>query len=68
MTHLRCYYCDLEGTPAAKGTLAYVTLHDRRGCKHVCMKHAEWRFTTSWAGGHSPDCLVGAALALEAKT
>jgi hypothetical protein len=52
-TDLRCYYCrQFEGKDAP----AHVTLHDKRGCLHVCMEHARWRFTTSWAFGHSPDC------------
>lgn len=33
----------------------------KRGCLHVCMKHASWRFTTSWMFGHSEDCAVDAA-------
>jgi hypothetical protein len=49
---LRCYYCQLDG----KDELAHLTVHDRRGCKHVCIKHAKWRCTTSWMFGHSPDC------------
>jgi hypothetical protein len=50
---LRCYYCrQIDG----KDELAHVTLHDKRGCLHTCLKHAKWRFTTSWAFGHSPDC------------
>jgi len=53
MTELRCYYCRLEGK---NDVLAHVTLHDRRGCQHVCMAHAKWRLTTSWMFGHSPDC------------
>lgn len=56
MTELRCHYCrELDGADRP----ACVTLHDKRGCKHVCIAHAKWRFTTSWLFGHSPDCLVG---------
>ena len=55
---LQCYYCHLDG----KDALGHITVHDRRGCKHVCMTHAKWRLTTSWMFGHSPDCPQGAAL------
>lgn len=58
-TELRCYYCRLDG----KDELAHATFHDRRGCKHVCMKHAKWRFTTSWMFGHSADCFCADAQA-----
>lgn len=50
---LLCYYCRvIDG----KTTPAPVTLHDRRGCHHACMKHAKWRLTTSWMFGHSQNC------------
>ncbi len=50
---LTCHYCARDGKP---DELAVVTVHDRRGCLHVCWKHANWRQTTSFMGGHSPDC------------
>jgi hypothetical protein len=69
---LRCYYCDLLKEPpiggvprtpvggvrplTPDGSPALVTVHDQRGCYHVCFGHAQWRLTTSWAFGHSPDC------------
>jgi hypothetical protein len=58
-TKLRCYYCRLDG----KDTIAPITLHDRRGCKHVCVSHAKWRFPASIVFGHSPDCAEGRAAA-----
>jgi len=47
-----CYYClgDRKAVPAV------VTIHDARGCLHVCWDHAEWRNRTSMIGGHSDDC------------
>lgn len=57
MTHLHCYYCLHEG----KEVFAHATIHDVRGCLHVCQKHAKWRFTTSMGIGHSPDCQYGTA-------
>ena len=32
-------------------------VHDDRGCRPVCARHALWRKTTSQAHGHSPECL-----------
>lgn len=56
-TTLECYYClAIEG----KEEFAHVTVHDRRGCHHVCLKHLKWKLTTSWMFGHSADCVVGA--------
>jgi hypothetical protein len=52
-TGLLCYYCQIFDS---KKSPANVTLHDKRGCFHVCMKHAKWRFTTSWMFGHSLNC------------
>jgi hypothetical protein len=56
-----CYYC--ERGEAMKGVdlippsgWALVTLHDKRGCYHLCWPHATWRMTTSAIGGHSSDC------------
>jgi hypothetical protein len=68
MTQLVCYYCE-RGTAMreagitiastdARGRAATVTVHDRRGCLHVCWAHAKWRSTTSMLGGHSTDCAV----------
>jgi hypothetical protein len=69
---LRCYYCAMEGQldPSGRprgpvggvrrasptGSPASVTVHDERGCLHVCWDHAQWRVTTSSVSGHSPDC------------
>lgn len=52
---LTCYYCrQFDG----KEEPAHVTLHDKRGCLHVCIRHAKWRFAKSWLFGHSEDCAV----------
>jgi hypothetical protein len=56
---LRCYYCAIGvNRPDSKPfeAPAFITCHDRRGCYHVCFEHAQWRMTTSWMAGHSPDC------------
>jgi len=57
---LRCHYCAMPDPPA--GMLhnpdypAQVTVHDPRGCLHVCWQHAIWRSTTSGGFGHSKGC------------
>jgi hypothetical protein len=56
VTKLKCYYCLVFDK---KDELAYMTAHDRRGCKHVCFKHAKWRLSHSWMFGHSSDCVIG---------
>jgi hypothetical protein len=55
---LRCYYCATFDRVEAS---AMLTAHDRRGCKHVCFKHAEWRLKRNWLEGHSADCAAGAS-------
>lgn len=49
---LFCFYCEKDG----KRERAHVTIHDKRGCLDVCIKHAQWRFTTSQMSGHSESC------------
>ncbi len=56
-----CYYCERgEAMKEAKldkpDRWVLVTLHDKRGCYHLCWSHALWRRTTSAIGGHSSDC------------
>jgi hypothetical protein len=58
-----CYYCwqglamrEADLPPGVRDALAVVTLHDRRGCFHLCWAHTTWRSTTSMLGGHSDDC------------
>jgi hypothetical protein len=51
---LQCAYCYREGV--IEPPVALATIHDRRGCLHVCAKHAAWRLTTSFMLGHSQDC------------
>ena len=66
MTDIVCFYCAKGhamkeaglGTLALRIERATVTVHDKRGCYHLCWAHAEWRKTTSWIGGHSSDCAV----------
>lgn len=56
---LRCYYCalpDVLGMRKPVQNSAVATIHDKRGCFHVCFEHARWRLTTSFLFGHSPDC------------
>ena len=57
---LRCHYCALPNPPADiphnPDSLALVTVHDLRGCLHVCWRHAIWRSTTSGGFGHGKDC------------
>jgi hypothetical protein len=51
---LTCFYCkefDRKADVAAR-----ITIHDLRGCKQVCFKHAQWRMTRSWIGGHGGAC------------
>jgi hypothetical protein len=50
--NLRCYYCALNGVES----IAFVTVHDKRGCLHCCWEHARWREKTSSAFGHHPTC------------
>ncbi len=50
------YTCSYCAESDGKSEPARFTVHDARGCLHVCWKHAEWRQTTSMAGGHSRDC------------
>lgn len=59
MTKIHCFYCKRFEN---KDAPAHVTIHDKRGCLHVCHKHASWRLTTSCVFGHSPDCAVAQAL------
>ena len=49
-----CWYCSHDG----QAVQAVAVVHDRRKCVHVCQRHAEWRETTSKAGGHK-DCPDG---------
>ena len=38
-------------------TKAHVTVHDRRGCMHLCFTHGQKRMNHhSFMLGHSPDC------------
>lgn len=65
---LKCYYCAESISPEhgdlyahretydPRKTAALITIHDQRGCAHVCFGHAKWRMERSWAHGHSPDC------------
>lgn len=60
--NLKCYYCALQ-SPIPNGeepkiTPAYITIHDKRGCRHVCFEHMAWMLKQSWIGGHSDDCPV----------
>jgi|HubBroStandDraft_1064217.scaffolds.fasta_scaffold168078_2 hypothetical protein len=65
MTPLVCHYCargigtedgaNASTQPAAR-VPATVTLHDARGCLHVCVRHAVWRFRRSFVEGHSKGC------------
>lgn len=50
-----CHYCLLE---KAENPFPFqlFTVHDGRGCLHVCWKHAAWRHTTSTGRGHGQDC------------
>lgn len=61
---LPCFYC-LRGVnmPQNGGHVATVTMHDKRGCLHVCHHHAIWRMATSFMGGHSDDCRIARAMA-----
>lgn len=52
-TRLTCYYC--KEHDKMPNIPAVATIHDARGCLHTCVKHAQWRFTTSMAFGHSSD-------------
>ena len=61
---LECHYCARGEAMKEAGLTepqrwSVVTLHDRRGCRHVCWPHALWRRTTSTIGGHSKDCPYG---------
>lgn len=65
MAQLFCYYCERglarEHTPPVlpgkeREVIAQVTMHDKRGCFHVCFGHASWRLTKAFAFGHSSDC------------
>jgi hypothetical protein len=49
---LKCHYCALDGIENP----AHITMHDGRGCLHVCVEHAKWRLTKAWMFGHSSDC------------
>jgi hypothetical protein len=51
---LYCYYCKREDP--GHSVFARFTVHDRRGCKHVCDRHAKWRMETSVLEGHASDC------------
>jgi hypothetical protein len=42
--------------PGRRVAYSTITVHDRRGCYHLCWPHAHWRSTTSMIGGHSDDC------------
>jgi hypothetical protein len=57
---LLCAYC-LEGredgdAPPGVPARAHVTVHDGRGCMHLCISHTKKRITYSFSFGHSPDC------------
>jgi hypothetical protein len=64
VTTLLCAYCkkgqamrEAGLPPGARATIAWATVHDMRGCMHVCVGHARWRSTTSLSvGRHSADC------------
>jgi hypothetical protein len=62
-----CHYCFLDTGRSDQykvaGKLAdaelypiqIFTVHDLRGCVHVCWAHANWR-RTKGGGGHGQDC------------
>jgi hypothetical protein len=58
-----CFYCALDqergDNPMAGAEpvpMQLFTVHDQRGCLHVCFAHAAWRRTTSTMGGHDERC------------
>lgn len=56
-----CFYCVRgeamkEAGITVPSSWVLITLHDRRGCYHLCWAHAHWRSQTSAIGGHSDDC------------
>lgn len=51
---ITCYYCK-EGEKATFTPVRF-TIHDKRGCFHVCDEHAKWRMETSMIQGHSRHC------------
>jgi hypothetical protein len=64
---LKCYYCTRkhalkEARITNPPQPAQVTVHDFRGCLHVCWPRAIWRSTTSGSiTGHSDDCAAARA-------
>lgn len=49
---LYCKDCERDG----RKSIAFVTVHDRRGCHHLCWIHAGAREHASFMLGHSSDC------------
>lgn len=48
-----CKDCERAG----RKSIAFVTVHDKRGCHHLCWAHAKKREDNSFMIGHSPDCM-----------
>lgn len=51
---LYCHYCKRDDP--THSVWAPFSIHDARGCFHVCLKHAKWRGEASMIAGHSKDC------------
>lgn len=54
MTTLYCKECEKK----ERRTIAFVTVHDKNGCEHLCWGHAKEREGDPKAQiGHSLDCV-----------
>ena len=53
---LECHYCKRDPVNRVQDVPVRITIHDKRGCFHVCDRHARWRLETSLIGGHSKSC------------
>lgn len=51
-----CYYNPVQATSVACVGAALFTVHDRRGCREVCIAHANWLTLHSWMLGHGSEC------------
>jgi hypothetical protein len=48
-------HCD-ECARVGRATIAFVTVHDKRGCRLLCWAHAKKCESESFLIGHSENC------------